>query len=79
MLTNVRNYDVIGPALDNSISLALTVVFVLPALQVQGRGNTGTSFVDYIFDNNVIIFFLFLGTYVAYEYVSVKYNPQCIF
>eukprot|EP00729_Bicosta_minor_P010757 gene10757-31660_t len=60
-ILNVMNADGEGPALDNSISLALTVVFVLPALQVQGRGNTGTSFVDYIFDNNVIIFFLFLG------------------
>ena len=35
-IINVANADGEGPALDNSIALCLTIVFVLPGLQVQG-------------------------------------------
>jgi len=50
-----------GPNLENSIALCLTVVFVLPGLQVQGRGTTHSSKFDYLLNNNMIILFLFVG------------------
>jgi hypothetical protein len=59
---NVFNDDTgEGPDLENSIALCLTIVFVLPGLQVQGRGNTNTGTLDYLLNNNMIILFLFVG------------------
>jgi len=69
---NVVNAEGAGPALDNSISLCLTIVFVLPNLRVDGRGHSRKAPVDwpqwflyvfqeYFLSNNAIVFFFFLG------------------
>jgi len=69
---NVVNAEGAGPALDNSIALCLTIVFVLPNLRVVGRGHVAVhptdkcSWLTYIFEeyllcNNAIVFFFFLG------------------
>ena len=64
-----------GPALDNSIALCLTIVFVLPNLRVEGRGDLSTesreedSFLTTFFkfakgsllSNNAIVFLFFVG------------------
>ena len=71
---NVVNAEGAGPALDNSIALCLTIVFVLPNLRVLGRGHVATHpagkgacawltyiFQEYLLCNNAIVFFFFLG------------------
>lgn len=69
---NVVNAEGEGPALDNSIALCLTIVFVLPNLRVDGRGHKmhvakgwkgkfWNFYYEVLLSNNAIVFFFFLG------------------
>jgi hypothetical protein len=58
---NVLNGEGEGPALDNSIAIILTLVFLLPSLKPEGRGDVNDNWIDWILSNNLCIVLLFLG------------------
>jgi len=60
-ILNVLSGEGEGPELENSIAIVLTMVFILPNLRPQGRGDRSTSKLSYLLSNNVCIILIFLG------------------
>jgi len=58
---NVFNGEGYGPALDNSIAIAFTLVLVLPELRPDGRGDTSNDWLSYFLSNNIAVCILFVG------------------
>lgn len=57
----VLNAEGYGPALDNSIAIAFTLVLVLPELRPAGRGDTEEGVLAYLLSNNLAVVILFCG------------------
>jgi hypothetical protein len=76
---NVVNQDEAGPALDNSIALALTIVFILPKLAAEGgadeyhKNNRTWGY------NTLAILFIFFGQILAcIQHPKMEPNKPCV-